>query len=91
MTSDTDKAHLERLAAIVNERIASLGEKARLKASPAQLLAVVALGLAEDLEVAERRRQEVVARTRDVVGQAISRIDQRLAADAAAGTTTDEA
>ncbi len=82
MTSDADEDHLQRLADAVNERVAALGSKAARTASPAQLLAVVALGLAEDLEVSERRRQRLEDRTRQVVAAAISRIDRRLEADA---------
>lgn len=83
LTSDADEEHLERLAQAVNERVSALGAKAARNASPAQLLAVVALGLAEDLEVSERRRQRLEDRTRQVVAAAISRIDRRLEADAA--------
>jgi len=82
MSSDTDEAHLEGLAEVVNERIAALGDKARQKASPAQLLAVVALGLAEDLTVEADRRRELEGRVRDVVTHAIARIDARLDQDA---------
>ena len=93
MSSDADPEHLRRLAAVINDRIAELGAKASRSASAAQLLAVVALGLAEDLEVAEARRLKLEAQTRRVVADAIARIDQRLAADAlgksAEGETED--
>ena len=82
MSSDADEAHLQRLAAIVNERVQGLGPKAARAATPAQLLAVVALSLAEDLEASERRRGKFEAQTRQVVDNAIRRIDQRLQADA---------
>lgn len=82
MTSDADEAHLKRLAGAVNDRIAALGPKASRTASPAQLLAVVALGLAEDLDIAEKERRRVEDRTRQVVSATISRIDRRLEADA---------
>ncbi len=82
MSSDADEAYLQRLADIVNERVKALGPKAARTASPAQLLAVVALGLAEDLDASERRRDALAAKTRQVVGAAIRRIDQRLEADA---------
>ena len=82
MSSDADEAYLQRLADIVNERVAALGPKAARAATPAQLLAVVALSLAEDLDASERRRESLEARTRKVVDTAIRRIDQRLQADA---------
>lgn len=82
MTSDTDSAHLHRLAAIVNNRIDAMGPRAKRAGSPAQLLAVVALGLAEDLQVAELRRQRLKKTTRDVVSAAMQRIDDRLRTDA---------
>lgn len=82
MSSDADEAHLQRLANMVNERVQALGPKAARTATPAQMLAVVALSLAEDLDASERRREHLEAQTREVVGTAIRRIDQRLQADA---------
>ena len=82
MSSDADESHLQRLADIVNERVEALGPKAARAASPAQLLAVVALGLAEDLDASERQRDKLASKTRQVVTTAIRRIDQRLLADA---------
>ena len=84
MTTDSSEEHLLRLAAAVNERIAALGPKAARAASPAQLLAVVALGLAEDLEVSEQRRERLEGTARKAIASAIERIDRRLAADAGA-------
>ena len=82
MTSDAEEEHLLRLAGIVNERIEALGPKAARSASPAQLLAVVALGLADDLDASEQRRSKVEDVTRQAVVAAIGRIDRRLEADA---------
>mgnify|MGYP000402754794 FL=1 len=82
MSSDADEQYLQRLADIVNERVQALGPKAARTATPAQLLAVVALGLAEDLEASEQRRAGLEAKRRKVVGAAIERIDRRLEADA---------
>lgn len=78
MTSDADEAHLARLTDVINERIEALGPKAQRTATPAQLLAVVALGLADDLLSAERRRRDIEDATRAAVQQAIERIDERL-------------
>ncbi len=80
MTSDADEEHLARLAEMINERIDGLGPKAQRTATPAQLLAVVALGLADDLLSSERRRREIEDATRSAVQQAIERIDERLRA-----------
>ncbi|MGE0788922.1 MAG: cell division protein ZapA [Sandaracinaceae bacterium] len=80
MTSDADEEHLRELARVINERIDALGPKAQRTATPAQLLAVVALGLADDLLGAERRCDEVESITRDAVTRAIARIDERLQA-----------
>jgi len=82
MSADVGQEHLQRLAKLVNERIEELGPKARQKATPAQLLAVVALGLAEDLDVSEQRRRSFQERAREVSIAAIERIDRRLEADA---------
>lgn len=81
MTSDADEAHLKQLAEMVDERIQALGPKALRAASPAQLLAVVALGLADDLLAAEKRKDELERTTRSVIEKAIARIDARLEAD----------
>lgn len=80
MTSDADEEHLARLAEMINERIDALGPKAQRTATPAQLLAVVALGLADDLLSSERRRRDIEDTTRSAVQQAIARIDERLRA-----------
>jgi cell division protein ZapA (FtsZ GTPase activity inhibitor) len=82
LSSDADETYLQRLADVVNDRVQALGSKAARAATPAQLLAVVALGLADDLQASERRRETLEAKTRKVVDTAIRRIDQRLQADA---------
>src|SRR5262249_53999578 len=81
MTTDADPEHLQRLASLINDRIAELGPKALRSASPTQLLAVVALGLADDLEQSEARRQTLEQTTRRAIEAAIAPIDRRLAAD----------
>ena len=78
MTSDAEEGHLQQLAQLIDERIQALGPKAQRTATPAQLLAVVALGLADDLMSEERRRRDVEALTRDAVQKAIAQIDERL-------------
>jgi cell division protein ZapA len=81
MTSDADEGHLERLALMINERIAALGPKAVRAATPAQLLAIVALGLADDLAAADKRARALEDTTRKAVASALERIDRRLAED----------
>ena len=49
-------------------------------ATPAQLLAMTALGLADDLRTAEARLKQVEELTRTTVQQAIARIDAHLSA-----------
>ena len=81
MATDSEEGHLHRLAENINARIDALGTKAVRAATPAQLLAIVALTLAEDLEVSERRREALEEATRQTVREAIARIDARLADD----------
>lgn len=83
MASDADEDHLRRLAELVNERITALGPKASKSATPAQLLAVIALGLADELVQSEERRRELESSTREALARAIARIDRRLEADGA--------
>lgn len=78
MTSDADEAFLNQLASSINERVAGFGPKAARTASPAQLLAMVAMDLAADLVTAEHRLEDLEELTRRTVEDAISRIDQRL-------------
>ena len=81
MNVDADEAHLRRLAEMVNERVEKLGPKAAQKATPAQLLAMVALGLADDFLTVSARVRTVEDTTRRAIVNAIARIDRRLAAD----------
>ncbi len=81
MLVDADERHLARLAQIVNERVEKLGPKAQQKASPAQLLVMAALSLADDLVQAESRAQNIEDSTRRAIVGAIARIDRRLEAD----------
>jgi cell division protein ZapA (FtsZ GTPase activity inhibitor) len=82
ITSDANEAHLQRLAQMVNQRIDDLGPRASRTASPAQVLAIVALGLADDLMAAEERRKRIEEVTRRTIADAIARIDHRLRSDA---------
>lgn len=81
MQVDADEAHLRKLADIVNERVRALGPKALQRATPAQLLVMVALGLADDWQAAETRSRSQEESTRRALTHAIARIDARLAED----------
>lgn len=78
MSSDADEAHLAKLADLVNDRIAALGPRVARTTTPQQLLAVVALGLADELVQSEQRRKDVERATVDTVGRAIALIDEEL-------------
>jgi cell division protein ZapA (FtsZ GTPase activity inhibitor) len=80
LVADADAQRLNELASLVNERVAKLGNgNAGKSASAAQLLALVALGLADDLSTCEQKLREVDRLTRSTITNVITRIDQRLA------------
>jgi cell division protein ZapA (FtsZ GTPase activity inhibitor) len=78
LVADADAQHLNELAALVNERVARLGGASR-PASAAQLLALVALGLADDLNTCEKKLRDIEQLTRNTIQNVITRIDNRLA------------
>ncbi len=86
VSADADEAHVQRLAAIVNERIKALGPGAS-RATPAQKLVIIALGLADDLLQSEARQHSLQQTTRAVIEGTIERIDQRLNTSTAANHT----
>ena len=88
VTSDAEEDRLQRLADIVNERVATLGHKARRTASSNQLLAVVALSLADDWLSAEKDKDHLREITKTSVERALARIDRALAADTEAQTAS---
>ncbi|QQR90269.1 MAG: cell division protein ZapA [Myxococcales bacterium] len=77
LSADAEEEHLRKLGQIVNDRIEALGNGAD-RASAAQKLVVVALGLADDLLSLENRQRVLQQTTKDIVQSAIDRIDQRL-------------
>jgi cell division protein ZapA (FtsZ GTPase activity inhibitor) len=80
LVADADAQRLNELATVVNERVAKLGTgNAGKSASAAQLLALVALGLADDLSTCEQKLRDVDRLARGAIGNVITRIDQRLA------------
>jgi cell division protein ZapA (FtsZ GTPase activity inhibitor) len=78
LVADADEAHLQDLARAVNERVEKLGGTGKSGASPAHLLALTALGLADDLRTARAQLARLDDMTRSVIGNAITRIDQRI-------------
>jgi len=78
LVADADAHHLSELAALVNERVGQLGTASK-SASSAQLLALVALGLADDLTTSEKKLREMDQLTRSTIRNVIARIDSRLA------------
>ncbi len=81
LISDADQQLLQELASMVNERVERLSRAGARSASSGQLLALVALDLADELRSAEARLQEVDRVTRSAITNAIARIDRRLADD----------
>jgi cell division protein ZapA (FtsZ GTPase activity inhibitor) len=81
LVADADDDHLHRLADIVNQRVDELRNKTSHIPTPSQLLALVALGLADDLLTAEKREAQIGELTRNAVARAIERIDRRIAID----------
>jgi cell division protein ZapA (FtsZ GTPase activity inhibitor) len=79
LIADADEQHLAELASMVNDRVAKLGGAGR--ATAAQVLALVALGLADDLKSSEKKLREVDQLARTTITQLIARIDQRLVQD----------
>ncbi len=78
IVTDAEEAYLQRLAERINERVAALGVSAGRHPGAAQVLAVVALELVDELEACETRLNRLQDVTRDVLRRAIERIDRRL-------------
>jgi cell division protein ZapA (FtsZ GTPase activity inhibitor) len=77
--SDADEAHLQHLARVIDERISTLGPKATRNATREQLLAIVALGLADDLAAVDKRARALEELVRTSVRNTLDRIERRLA------------
>lgn len=77
LISDAEPSHLEELAQMINQRVDQLGRSSR-SASSAQLLALAALDLADELKSAQQRLEQVEQLTRTAINNAIARIDHRL-------------
>ena len=81
LVADAEDSHLQELAAMVNERVDKLNASGARGASAAHLLALAALGLADDLRTSQTRLTQVDELTRTAIAGAIARIDQRIATD----------
>lgn len=90
LVADAQSSHLHDLAAMVNERVERLAESGARSASSTQLLALAALGLADDLKASEQRLQEVSGLTRAAINNAIARIDRGIAHAAQEDDGADE-
>jgi len=81
LVADAEAEQLRELASVVNERVKAL-QKGSRTASSAQLLAMVALGLADDLRSSEAQVAEIDQLMRRAIQGAIQRIDQHIDQDA---------
>lgn len=73
LSATADEAHLQKLAALINERVEALGKGPRI-ATQATLLALVALDLADEMLAARRRADDARAerdRARRVAEEAV--------------------
>ncbi len=86
IVSDADQSHLVELAGIVNERMQKLTDAGARSASSAQLLALVSLGLADELKTAKHKLSEAARISRSAIARAIARIEEELTADDARQT-----
>ncbi len=78
LVTDADAQHMHALAALVNERVAKLQANTNRTFNTTQLLALVALGLADDLNSSERKLRDMEQLTRNTIQNVITRIDTRL-------------
>lgn len=79
--TDADAVYLKRLAAEVNDRVHRVQDRAPHVTS-AQVLALVALELADELQETTQRLTQLRSSTRTTVEKAIARIDSTLATEA---------
>lgn len=90
LVADAESSHLHDLAAVVNDRVEKLAGSGARSASSAQLLALAALGLADELKASEQRLQEVSGLTRAAINNAIARIDRGIAHAASEEAVADD-
>ena len=81
VVSSADDDELQRLAAVVDGRVAELSPKGRVVPPQAVLLAAIAL--AHDLEEERSKREALERKTRDLLRRILMRVDDALEGDAA--------
>lgn len=81
VVSSADEDELQRLAAVVDGRVAELSPKGRVVPPQAVLLAAIAL--AHDLEEERAKREALERKTRDLLRRILMRVDDALEGDAA--------
>jgi cell division protein ZapA len=81
VVSSADEDELQRLAAVVDGRVAELSPKGR--AVPPQAVLLAAIALAHDLEDERAKREALERKTRDLLRRILMRVDDALEGDAA--------
>jgi len=76
IVASVPEEHLRRLAAVVDTRVRAIVPKGKPTSPSAILLAAIAL--AADLEDERSKREELQARSRDVMRRLLARIDEAL-------------
>jgi len=87
VTSATDE-ELQRLAAVVDQKLATLAGPGRTVTPQSMLLA--AMALANDLEEERARSAQVTGRAREAFGRILARVDAALTTTAGAPTTSSD-
>lgn len=85
VTTSSSDEELQRLAAMVDQKLATVVPPGRMVTPQAMLLA--AMALAYELEAERSRTAEVTARARGVFGRMLQRVDAALDAGESAETT----
>ena len=81
VVSSADEDELQRLAGVVDGRVAALSPKGR--AVPPQAVLLAAIALAHDLEEERTKREALERKTRDLLRRILMRVDDALEGDAA--------
>jgi len=79
VVSSADEAELNRLADVVNSKVADVSPRGR--AVHPQSILLAALALAHELEVERAQREGIERRTRDVLRRVLMRIDEAIEVD----------
>ena len=87
VTTSSSDEELQRLAAVVDQKLATVVPAGRMVTPQAMLLA--AMALAYELEAERSRTAEVTARARGAFGRMLQRVDAALDGGESAAETTD--